>query len=55
MPLNIDAVPIHGHRFQADWSYALHPQRRDTAEYPQAPAQGQHLLSWINERPHGHA
>jgi transposase len=27
---DIDALPIHRHRFHGDWNYTLHPQPRDT-------------------------
>ncbi len=39
---DIDALPMHRHRFHGDWNYTLHPQHRDTvgaAEEPQ-PAKG---------------
>ncbi|MFJ2170606.1 ISAzo13 family transposase [Streptomyces griseofuscus] len=28
---DIDALPMHRHRFHGDWNYTLHPQPRDTA------------------------
>lgn len=27
---DIDALPLHRHRFHGDWNYTLHPQPRDT-------------------------
>ena len=27
---DIDALPMHRHRFHGDWNYTLHPQPRDT-------------------------
>ncbi|MFE6895242.1 ISAzo13 family transposase [Streptomyces sp. NPDC057694] len=36
---DLDALPMHRHRFHGDWNYTLHPQGRDTsnaAENPQS-------------------
>ncbi|MBB5109680.1 hypothetical protein FHS40_008810 [Streptomyces spectabilis] len=29
---DIDALPMHRHRFHGDWNYTLHPQHDDTAD-----------------------
>ncbi len=34
---DIDALPIHRHRFHGDWNYTLHPQPRDTADVAEGP------------------
>ncbi|MEU2826768.1 ISAzo13 family transposase [Streptomyces bacillaris] len=34
---DIDALPMHRHRFHGDWNYTLHPRSRDTASADTAP------------------
>lgn len=34
---DIDALPMHRHRFHGDWNYTLHPQHRDTAGATEGP------------------
>lgn len=34
---DIDAVPMHRHRFHGDWNYTLHPQPGDTTSAAQNP------------------
>lgn len=34
---DIDALPLHRHRFHGDWNYTLHPQPRDTTNAAESP------------------
>jgi transposase len=34
---DIDALPMHRHRFHGDWNYTLHPQPRDTTSAAKSP------------------
>lgn len=34
---DIDALPMHRHRFHGDWNYTLHPRPRDTARAAKSP------------------
>ncbi|WP_445330177.1 ISAzo13 family transposase [Streptomyces olivochromogenes] len=34
---DIDALPMHRHRFHGDWNYTLHPQPRDTTSAAKKP------------------
>ncbi|RZB19564.1 hypothetical protein StrepF001_12520 [Streptomyces sp. F001] len=34
---DIDALPMHRHRFHGDWNYTLHPQPRDTTNAAKDP------------------
>lgn len=34
---DIDALPMHRHRFHGDWNYTLHPQARDTTSAAENP------------------
>jgi hypothetical protein len=34
---DIDALPMHRHRFHGDWNYTLHPQPRDTTSAATTP------------------
>ncbi|MET9603377.1 ISAzo13 family transposase [Streptomyces sp. NPDC006459] len=42
---DIDALPMHRHRFHGDWNYTLHPQPRDTADAAEDPQQAGSLPS----------
>ncbi|MFJ2093060.1 ISAzo13 family transposase [Streptomyces sp. NPDC087901] len=40
---DIDALPMHRHRFHGDWNYTLHPQHRDTVSAAEEPRPAKHL------------
>lgn len=42
---DIDALPMHRHRFHGDWNYTLHPQHRDMAGGAEDPRPAEGLPS----------